>query len=119
LSQFVPPIYLASISLGSLYHRQHSARALYGRLDRCELNFGAEYSEFKVNQPMLTPCYTVELRKPKKAPNFSVNWTCIDEHLEAVDTVNGKRLDKQPSRLCKKNLFKLYQEILAKIGLFI
>ena len=115
LSQFIPPVYLSSISFGALFHRQHTLRALYARLDGCNLEIEAS-TGFKQSMPMLSPCSTVELRKAKRAPNFSVNWTCIDEHLEAVDTTTGKRPDKQPSRLCKRALFKHYQELLTKLG---
>ena len=37
LSNFVAPIYLKTIVLGSLYHADHLMRALYGRLASPEL----------------------------------------------------------------------------------
>ena len=66
---------------------------------------------------MLSPCSTLELRKAKRAPNFSINWTVLDGHMEATDTITGKRAtDKQPSRICKRALFKLYQLLLSRLG---
>ena len=114
LSQFIPPVYLSSISFGALFHRQHTLRAIYGRLEKCDLEI--EQKGFCVSKPMLSPCSMVELRKAKRAPNFSVNWCCLDEHLEAVDTTTGQKMDKQPSRICKRSLFRSYQELLSKLG---
>ena len=115
LSQFISPVYLSSISFGALYHRQHTLRSLFARLSKCNLEFSSA-PDFKLTQPLLSPCSTVELRKAKRAPNFSVNWTCLDQHLEAVDTITGKRARGEPSRLCKRSLFKCYQDLLENLG---
>lgn len=105
LNQLIEPIYLSSISLGGLYHRQHFPRAMFERIDDIGLDLG---SSFKINKPMMSPCGTEEPRRAKNTPPFSINWCIIDETLEKIDTVTGKQTNKMSSRLCKRELFQLY-----------
>ena len=105
LNQLIEPIYLSSISLGGLYHRQHFPRAMFERIESISFNLG---SSFKLNKPMMSPCGTEEPRRAKNTPPFSINWCIIDETLEKIDTVTGKQTNKKSSRLCKRELFQLY-----------
>ena len=66
LSQYISPVYLSSISFGSLFHRQHTLRAIYGRLEMCQITPDQITKGFKISTPMLSPCSTVELRKAKR-----------------------------------------------------
>ncbi|CAG5114239.1 Oidioi.mRNA.OKI2018_I69.chr2.g8301.t1.cds [Oikopleura dioica] len=113
LNQLIEPIYLSSISLGGLYHRQHFPRAMFERIE----NIGTDYaSSFRLNKPMMSPCGTEEPRRAKNTPPFSINWCIIDEKLEKIDTVTGKQMTREPSRLCKRELFQLYLRTIEQLG---
>ena len=115
LNQLIEPIYLSSISLGGLYHRQHFPRAMFERIE----NIGTDYaSSFRLNKPMMSPCGTEEPRRAKNTPPFSINWCIIDEKLEKIDTVTGKQMTREPSRLCKRELFQLYLVIIFLLLLY-
>ena len=86
LSHFIEPVYLYSISLGSLFHPHHLYRALAGRLEAIE----ALPPPFKLSVPRLNLLSSPEVRQPGKAPNYSVNWTqgCVQP--EIIDAMKGK-----------------------------
>ena len=111
LSQFIEPVYLTSIILGSLYHGNHLSRALYGRLGE-----DPDLPEpYQLNRPLLSGISNPESRQPGKAPNFSCNWLLGDPAMEAIQTTTGKRDDGMPSRLCKYQMFIRYLEVLNKL----
>lgn len=130
LSNFVSPIYLKTIVLGSLYHADHLTRALYNRLASPELvNFLP--SGYRLNLPLLCRIQSPEVKQDGKTPSFSANWTLGDETVEVVDTANGKTLSLEAvlsgqglnqspqgvSRLCKQNLFKVWMELNEKLNM--
>jgi len=111
LNHYVDPIYLTSIILGSLYHRDHMSRAMYVRLGNIE-NLPAH---FMFHRPLLSGTGSPESRQPGKAPNFSANWLCCDEGLEVVTAMTGKTESGEPSRVCKRNLYKLFNELWGNV----
>ena len=111
MSQFIEPIYLSSIVLGMLYHNQHFKRAMYGRLEKCDIPHVKPMLAVTTNQPD---------RRAKNAPDFSVNWSvCDPQKLEMVNTSSGRLNDQTPSRLSKSKLFESYVECVAKVGIAI
>ena len=49
LNHFIPPIYLESVILGSLFHGDHLSRAVYGRLEIVEdLKTGLPEGNFRL-----------------------------------------------------------------------
>lgn len=72
LSQLMPPLYLDSIILGSLFHPEHLHRAVIGRVQPAILGLPCPY---RLNTPKMALISSKEVRNTGKAPNFSVNWT--------------------------------------------
>lgn len=72
LSNFIEPIYLDSIVLGSLFHPDHLYRAVCGRIEN---TIHALPPPYRLNKPKMSLISSKEVRQPGKAPNFSVNWT--------------------------------------------
>ena len=106
LSHFTGPIYLNSIILGSLYHRDHMSRAMFARMTSLDtLPTG-----YRFNRPLLSGITSPESRQPGKAPNFSTNWMSCDDSLEIVMAMQGKTETNTPSRLCKNEMFKLFAQ---------
>ncbi|KAL3836567.1 hypothetical protein ACJMK2_021991 [Sinanodonta woodiana] len=107
LSHLIEPIYLDSIILGSLYHREHLPRAVYGRLP----NIDNLPSLYHINRPFLSGINSPEGRQPVKAPNFAVNWCIGDQDLEVINATTGKTEEGLPSRLCKKTMFEHFLKL--------
>ena len=112
LSHYVEPIYLNSIFLGSLYHREHLTRALYGRLAGAQ-DFPLPYH---ARQPSLSGISNPESRQIGKAPNFAVSWCAGDGALEVINTTTGKTEAGSESQLCKRELFKRYLALHGKLS---
>uniref|UniRef100_A0A3P9CKF3 Adenosine deaminase RNA specific B2 (inactive) n=1 Tax=Maylandia zebra TaxID=106582 RepID=A0A3P9CKF3_9CICH len=110
LSHFVEPVYLHSMTVGSLRHTGHLGRVLNQRQER----LGPLPATYRRNQPLLSGLSSADYQQPGKASCVSVNWTLGDAQLEVVNTATGRRRDSgTPSRLCKHALFtrwnRLYQ----------
>ena len=112
LSQFIEPIYLDSLILGSLYHKEHLARALFGRLSGSE-GFPEPY---RTTQPFLSGISNPESRQIGKAPNFAISWCVGDPELEVINTTTGKTEPGPESHLCKRELFKRYLKIQGRVS---
>uniref|UniRef100_A0AAY5EXJ9 Adenosine deaminase RNA specific B2 (inactive) n=1 Tax=Electrophorus electricus TaxID=8005 RepID=A0AAY5EXJ9_ELEEL len=105
LSHFVEPVYLYSLTVGSLRHTGHLSRTLRQRL------------------PHLGPlptCYrrlgSGGLGRQVKAPCYGVNWTVGDAQLEAINASTGRRKEgTTPSRLCKHALFERWNRLYRKV----
>ena len=110
LSQFIGPIYLNSIVLGSLYHSHHLARAVTQRLGAVE----DLPQPYKHNFPSLSGISTPEVRAPGKAPNISLNWTMGDEGFEVVNSTTGK-VDLRMSHLSKQSLYANFLPLWKKL----
>uniref|UniRef100_A0A8D3BUP8 Adenosine deaminase RNA specific B2 (inactive) n=1 Tax=Scophthalmus maximus TaxID=52904 RepID=A0A8D3BUP8_SCOMX len=98
LSHFVEPVYLRSVTVGSLRHTGHLGRVLNQRQER----LGPLPATYRRSQPLLS----------------GVNWTLGDAQLEVVSTGTGRRRDSgTPSRLCKHALFTRWSRLHRKLGI--
>ena len=114
LSHFVEPVYLYSLSLGSLFHPHHLFRAVAGRI---QATVSGLPPPFKLNIPRLNLVSSPEVRQPGKAPNYSVNWTTGLARPEIVDAMKGKDLEQgTPSRLCKASFFRRWRALAGKLS---
>ena len=88
LSLFMSPVYMTSLTLGSLHHHGHLSRAVCCRF--AEIG-DALPDGFAVNHPSLGRVQGGDemRRHTEKTSNFSVNWACGDERGELVDGGNG------------------------------
>uniref|UniRef100_A0A3Q3GTF7 Adenosine deaminase RNA specific B2 (inactive) n=1 Tax=Labrus bergylta TaxID=56723 RepID=A0A3Q3GTF7_9LABR len=112
LSHFVEPVYLHSVTVGSLRHTGHLNRVLNQRLERP----GPLPPTHRRNQPLLSGLSNAEFQQSGKASCVSVNWTLGDTQLEVVNTATGRRRDSgTPSRLCKHTLFTRWSRLNRKV----
>uniref|UniRef100_A0A672IRG8 Double-stranded RNA-specific editase B2-like n=1 Tax=Salarias fasciatus TaxID=181472 RepID=A0A672IRG8_SALFA len=113
LSHFVEPLYLQSVTVGSLRHTGHLSRVLGQRQER----LGPLPPTYRRNQPLLSGLSSTEHQQPGKASCVSVNWTLGDAQLEVVNTATGRRRDSgTPSRLCKHALFTRWNRLHRKVS---
>ncbi|XP_041824473.1 double-stranded RNA-specific editase B2 [Melanotaenia boesemani] len=113
LSHFMEPIYLHSMTVGSLRHPGHLGRVLNQRQER----LGPLPGAYRRNQPLLSGLSSAEYQQPGKATCVSINWTLGDAQLEVVNTATGRRRDSgTPSRLCKHALFTRWTRLHRKLG---
>lgn len=101
LSLYVEPVYLASLTLGGLFHRSHLARAMGSRVSHTLVGLPAP---FRLHTPLLTRVTKPEPRQPGKASNYSINWTYGQTMPEVISAISGKDELGRPSRLCKRRL---------------
>lgn len=72
LSNFIEPVYLDSIILGSLFHPSHLYRAVCGRIENIIDGLPPPY---RLNKPKLASIINTEPRQVGKTPSLSINWT--------------------------------------------
>ncbi|XP_061820822.1 double-stranded RNA-specific editase B2 [Nerophis lumbriciformis] len=114
LSHFMEPVYLHSVTIGSLRHTGHLSRVLNQRQER----LGPLPATYRRNQPLLSGLSCAEYQHSGKASCVSLNWTLGDAQLEVVNTATGRRRDSgMPSRLCKHTLFTCWSRLYCKLGL--
>ncbi|XP_052339279.1 double-stranded RNA-specific editase B2 [Oncorhynchus keta] len=115
LSHFVEPVYLHSLTVGSLRHPGHFNRVMSQRLE-C---LGPLPATYRRNQPLLSGLsVSGECRQPGKSLCVSVNWTCGDGQLEVVNAATGRKRDSgTPSRLCKHALFTRWARLYRKLSI--
>lgn len=112
LSHFIEPVYLYSVTLGSLFHPHHMFRAVVGRIQPVLTDL---LLPFRLNVPRLNLLSSPEVRQPGKAPNYSVNWTTGCEQPEIVDAMKGKEQEKNtPSRLAKISFFRRFLKLTSQ-----
>ncbi|KAK3571518.1 hypothetical protein QTP86_012862 [Hemibagrus guttatus] len=112
LSHFVEPVYLYSVTVGSVTHTGHLSRTLSQRMER----LGSLPACYRLNQPLLSSLSSSECWQQLKASCLSMNWTAGDEQLEVINASVGKRRDcGAPSRLCKRALYTRWNRVYRKL----
>lgn len=83
LSHFIAPVYLTSVTFGSLFSREHATRAIYGRIAEVQnLPEG-----FQVNRPTIGTVTVPQTRRAAKALNYAVLWyEGLEEEFEVINT---------------------------------
>ncbi|XP_030849188.1 double-stranded RNA-specific adenosine deaminase-like [Strongylocentrotus purpuratus] len=118
LSHFIEPMYLSSISLGSLYHHGHLARAVCCRVSSAHDNFTPTEldnlslpAEYHVNHPQLGCVRAIDPpRGTEKTKSLSINWYRGCEKPEVTDGTKGRIQGVLHSQLCKAEMFSEYQQ---------
>ncbi|XP_051809605.1 double-stranded RNA-specific editase B2-like [Acanthochromis polyacanthus] len=112
LSHLVEPVYLHSLTVGTLSHTGHLSRAMRRRLAT------VKHLPFPYRRrALLLGCLSSrEVRPAGKPASVSLNWSCGDGGLEEVSSSTGRRTDSgTPSRLCSRSAFirwlKLQQQV--------
>ena len=102
LTHFIEPIYLYSVTLGSLFHAHHMFRAMAGRIQQTVEGLPQPY---RLNVPRLNLLSSSEVRQPGKALNYSVNWTvgCIQP--EIIDATREKNRRRPPLPVWPRSRF--------------
>ena len=124
LTHFVRPVYLSSLTLGSLHHHGHLSRALCCRFsDLADLPPG-----FAVHHPRLGRVQGGDemKRHTEKACNFSLNWAHGDQVGELNDGGNGRpvptpgvlrsQLSLSCSRISKAAMFGEFVDLCRLAG---
>ncbi len=111
LSNFVEPIYLTSVILGSLYNFHHLSRALYKRLG--VLTALAE--PYRHNYHLVNGISLPEPRVTGKSPACSLNWSWGNDGLECINASSGKLENGEASRLCKDWFFRKFLALWKKV----
>ena len=116
LAHFMPPIYLSSIVLGTLYHAGHLSRAVCCRLGGLGDSLPSPY---RVSHPLLAAVSGANSRvrpPPLKATNASLNWCYFDGNdVEIVQATTGRLFDGRSSRASKSSLFELFADLYEKM----
>ena len=113
LSQFMEPLYMSSLTLGSLHHHGHLSRAVCCRAKDIECNLP---KGFTLNHPSLGRAQDGDVmeRHTEKTSSVSLNWAHGDEKAELADGVTGKirlEMGAHVPRISKAHLFTLYAEL--------
>ncbi|XP_065809636.1 double-stranded RNA-specific editase B2-like isoform X1 [Labrus bergylta] len=113
LSHLVEPVYLHSLTVGTLSHTGHLCRAMTRRLAPVKhLPF-----PYRRQQLLLGCLSSRDVRPAGKTPNVSVNWSCGDEALEEISTSTGRKRDSgTPSRLCRRSMFTRWQRLQQQLN---
>ncbi|XP_045908530.1 double-stranded RNA-specific editase B2-like [Micropterus dolomieu] len=113
LSHLVEPVYLHSLTVGTLSHTGHLGRAMARRLAPVK----HLPSPYRRQQLLLGCLSSSEVRPAGKAPNVSVNWSHGDGGLEEISTSTGRRKDSgTPSRLCRRSIFARWQRLQQQLN---
>ncbi|XP_033749862.1 double-stranded RNA-specific adenosine deaminase-like [Pecten maximus] len=127
LANMMEPVYLSSITLGTLYNHGHMARAMCCRLEKNGPIESLPHG-YKVNHPLLGAVSRKDdpKRSVGKSTAHSINWNSADDCPEMTDGTTGllhnngfirTTLTKTKSRLCKQELLRSYKEICTDIGI--
>ncbi|XP_070701052.1 double-stranded RNA-specific editase B2-like [Pempheris klunzingeri] len=113
LSHLVEPVYLHSLTVGTLSHTGHLGRAVARRLAAVKhLPF-----PYRRQQLLLGCLSSSEVRPAGKAPNVSVNWSSGDGGLEEISTSTGRTKGSgTPSRLCRRSMFVRWQRLQQQLN---
>lgn len=123
LSLFVEPVYLFSLSLGSLHHHGHLSRAVCCRFHELGPSLQPPY---KVNHPLLGRVRGGDdmQRHTEKTSNLSMNWVINDDKPELNDGTTGRPSSSSssppkssaPSQLSKSSLFNEFLSLSSISG---
>ncbi|CAG2253056.1 ADAR [Mytilus edulis] len=116
------PLFLSSVVVGDVYNFNHLSRALCCRVKKQHPCISGETSAVIVNHPDIAISTICDLPEIGKSKPVSVNWNIVDDTTEVTNGRTGKvspdlYLTSSPpdsginSRLCKKELFRLYKTI--------
>ncbi|XP_048868393.1 double-stranded RNA-specific editase B2-like isoform X2 [Brienomyrus brachyistius] len=112
LSRLVEPVYLHSLTVGSLLHVGHLSRATAQRQER----LGSLAAPYRRHRPLLSCLGRSPSQQPGKPPSSSLNWTIGDTQPEVLNASRGTRAPSgAPSRLCKRALFSRWARLLHKL----
>ncbi|KAJ9583330.1 hypothetical protein L9F63_022347 [Diploptera punctata] len=113
LSQFVEPIYLESIVVGSLFYPSHMYRAMCGRIETKIQDLPPPY---RLNKPLMSLVTTPEICQHRKASDYSINWTIGEKGPEIINSLTGKGDGGMVSRLSKQSMFTRFLNLVSKIN---
>ncbi|KAF6730755.1 Double-stranded RNA-specific editase B2, partial [Oryzias melastigma] len=113
LSHLVEPVYLHSLTVGTLCHTGHLARGMARRLAPVK-HLPLPYRR----QQLLLACLSSrDVRPSGKASSISLNWSSGDGCLEEVSTSSGRRKDSGTlSRLCRHSLFTRWLQLQRQLN---
>ena len=128
LSHFLHPVYLSSITLGTLYHHGHLARAMCCRFQHADLVDMLELPYHLVHPLLGSVPETEEIKRHVgKAATGSLNWTPFDVDPEFIDGGTGRPVSKlhlrhdqldSISRLSKISFLRDFKELCNLSGLY-
>ena len=127
LTHFIHPIYLTSITLGTLFHHGHLARAICCRFNNPELLNTLEFP-YRLVHPILgtVPGKEEIKRHVGKTSSGSLNWTPFDTSPEFLDGSTGRPTSRlfqtleqlnSKSRLSKVCLLQEFRELCQLAGM--
>ncbi len=87
------------------------SRAMFARMTSLE----SLPNGYRFNRPLLSGITSPESRQPGKAPNFATNWICCDDSLEIITAMQGRTESNTPSRICKNEMFKLFDQLWGQV----
>lgn len=103
LSNFVGPIYLESISIGSMFNLHHMERTIYGRVENSINQLPQDY---KVQKSKLRG-YSILPRRSTAQSSYCTNWI-VSEGIEIIKGSIGRTIENKLSRVCKTSLANEY-----------
>ncbi|XP_015242354.1 PREDICTED: double-stranded RNA-specific editase B2-like [Cyprinodon variegatus] len=108
LTRLVKPIYLHSLTVGTLSHTGHLGRAI-----TCRLAAVRHLFSFYRQQELLLGCLSSrEVYTAGKASNVCMNWSYGEGVLEEVSTTTGRRkVSGTPSQICRNSLFSYWLKL--------
>jgi double stranded RNA-specific editase B len=109
LTHIIEPIYLTTLIVGSLFHRDHLQRAVIGRVEHLQ----ELPAPFRLTRPSLVTTSTPPARLPVKSPRHSVCWSVGWTEAEILDSSRGRLLDGSISRLSKMRLFEQFLRLVS------
>nr|XP_006819319.1 PREDICTED: double-stranded RNA-specific adenosine deaminase-like [Saccoglossus kowalevskii] len=122
LTHFIQPIYLASITLGSLYHHGHLSRAVCCRLNAGNHDIKMSLpQDYRLHHPQLG-CVTAfePPRETEKTKALSINWCVNDSKAEVTDGTKGKCLERSGqsnvSVVAKASIYQEFRKLCEKMN---